>query len=109
MARAGKSAEGGDLRRALKLPIEIQLVQVQSGQSRSGQAGSECCHAVGRPTGAKRTQRESRPRGLNPEIANVASADALPLSGRQHPDERNASSSDSPGAKAGACFQRDLP
>ena len=27
--------------------IEVQLVQVQPGQSRSGQAGSECCHSSG--------------------------------------------------------------
>jgi hypothetical protein len=27
--------------------IEIQLVQVQPGQSRSGRAGSECCHLPG--------------------------------------------------------------
>ena len=105
----GEARREGICEEAMKLPIEIQLVKVQPGQSRSGQAGSECCHAVGRPAGAKRTQRESRPRGLNPEIFIVASADVLPLDGRQHPDERHASLSDSPGAKAGACFQRDFP
>jgi hypothetical protein len=26
---------------------EVQLVQFQPGQSRSGQAGSECCHSSG--------------------------------------------------------------
>ena len=31
----------------MKLFIEVQLVQVQPGQSRSGQAGSECCHSPG--------------------------------------------------------------
>ena len=31
----------------VKLFVEIQLVQVQPGQSRSGQAGSECCHSSG--------------------------------------------------------------
>jgi hypothetical protein len=31
----------------VKLLIEIQLVQVQPGQSRSGQADSECCHSPG--------------------------------------------------------------
>jgi hypothetical protein len=27
--------------------IEVQLMQVQPGQSRSGQAGSACCHSSG--------------------------------------------------------------
>jgi hypothetical protein len=31
----------------VKLFIEIQLVQVQPGQSSSVQAGSECCHSPG--------------------------------------------------------------
>jgi hypothetical protein len=31
----------------VKLFIEVQLVQVQPGQGRSGQAGSECCHSSG--------------------------------------------------------------
>ena len=31
----------------MKPLVEIQLVQVQPGQSRSGQAGSECCHSPG--------------------------------------------------------------
>jgi hypothetical protein len=27
--------------------VEVQLVQVQPGQSRSAQAGSACCHSLG--------------------------------------------------------------
>ncbi len=43
---AGKSAEEEELEHELVKPFnEIQLVQVQPGQSRSGQAGSECCQA----------------------------------------------------------------
>jgi hypothetical protein len=56
MIALGKRGERGSEYESVKLSIETQLVQVQSGQSRSGQAGSECCHAVGRLTGAKRTQ-----------------------------------------------------
>jgi len=44
----GKVRREGICEEAMKLFIEIQLVKVQPGQSRSGQAGSECCHAVGR-------------------------------------------------------------
>ena len=40
---------------------EIQLVEVQPGQSRSGQAGSESCHLAGRLAGAKRRQQGSGP------------------------------------------------
>jgi len=61
MIALGKCGERGAEYESVKLSIEIQLVQVQSGESRSGHAGSGCCHAVGRLTGAKRTQRESRP------------------------------------------------
>lgn len=39
--------ERGGCDETVKLFIGIQLVQVQPGQSRSGQAGSECCHSSG--------------------------------------------------------------
>jgi len=45
--RAGKAWKGGICDETVKLFIGIQLVQVQPGQSRSGQAGSECCHSSG--------------------------------------------------------------
>ena len=47
MIALGKRGEMGSEYESVKLSVETQLVQVQSGQSRSGQAGSECCHAVG--------------------------------------------------------------
>jgi hypothetical protein len=61
MIALGKAWKGGICYEAVKLFNEIQLVQVQPGQSRSGRIGSECCHAAGRLAGAKRTQRGSRP------------------------------------------------
>jgi len=55
----------------------IQLVQVQPGQSRSGQAGSECCRSPGDWRATKRTQRGSRLRGFSSEIAHRGDADAV--------------------------------
>jgi len=43
----GKAWKGGICDETVKLFIEIQLVQVQPGQSSSVQAGSECCHSPG--------------------------------------------------------------
>jgi hypothetical protein len=43
----GKARKGGICDETVKLFVGVQLVQVQPGQSRSGQAGSECCHSSG--------------------------------------------------------------
>lgn len=61
MIALGKVRREGICAEALKLFIDIQRVQVPSGQSRSGQAGSECCHWLGDWPVSKRTQRGSRP------------------------------------------------
>jgi hypothetical protein len=45
--RAGKARKRRNYDELAKPLIEVQLVQVQPGQSRSGQAGSECCHSSG--------------------------------------------------------------
>ena len=59
-------------------PFErIQLVKVQSGQSRSGQAGSESCLPAGDRSGEKRRQRGSGPRGFSSEIYLIAEAEAF--------------------------------
>ena len=52
----GKARREGICDEALKLSIDIQRVKVPSGQSRSGQAGSECCHLPGDWRVSKRTQ-----------------------------------------------------
>ena len=44
---ARESAEEGEPGEMAKPLVGVQLVQVQPGQSRSGQAGSECCHSPG--------------------------------------------------------------
>ena len=46
-SRWDKRGRGGTRNELVKPFDGIQLVQVQSGQSRSGQAGSECCHSPG--------------------------------------------------------------
>ena len=43
--RAGKARKRGNHDEVAKPLVGVQLVQVQPGQSRSGQAGSECCHS----------------------------------------------------------------
>ena len=45
--RAGKARKRGNQDELAKPLVGVQLVQVQPGQSRSGQAGSECCHSPG--------------------------------------------------------------
>ena len=61
MIALGKARREGIYEEVLKLSEGIQLVQVQSGQSRSGQAGSEHCHLPGDWWVSKRMQQESRP------------------------------------------------
>jgi hypothetical protein len=45
--RAGKARKRGNQDELAKPLVGVQLVQVQPGQSRSGQVGSECCHSPG--------------------------------------------------------------
>ena len=54
-------------------------MEVQSGQSRSGQAGSEPYLSPGDRWGSKRRQRECGPRGFSSEILMVAEAEAVSL------------------------------
>ena len=73
----------------MKPLIEIQLVQVQPGQSRSGRAGSECCHSPGdwrvRSVHSKEAGREYSA----PKSFLHCDADAVSLGARQHPDSRS--------------------
>jgi hypothetical protein len=52
-------------------------VKVQSGQSRSGQAGSESCLWSGNWPELKRGQQESGPRGFSSEIVRGCEAEAV--------------------------------
>jgi len=64
----GKAWERGNRHERVKPLRGAQLVEIQPGQSRSGQAGSECCHSPGDWWVTKRTQRGSGPRGISSEI-----------------------------------------
>jgi hypothetical protein len=51
IAPGTKPGEGGVRHERMKPFDGTQLVGIQPGQSRSGQAGSECCIGGGRPPG----------------------------------------------------------
>ena len=73
----GKRRKGGSDHESVKPISGVQLVQVQPGQSRSGQAGSECCHSPGdwrvRSVHSKEAGREDSA----PKSFSVANADAV--------------------------------
>ncbi len=67
--RARQSLGEEEVKYELRKPLEeIQLVGIQPGQSRSGQAGSESCLWSGDRPGLKRRQQGSGPRGFSSEI-----------------------------------------
>ena len=67
--RARLSLGEEDVEHELTKPLEeIQLVEIQPGQSRSGQAGSESCLSSDNVAGVKRRQQGSGPRGFSSEI-----------------------------------------
>ena len=69
--RARQSLGEEEVKHELMKPLEeIQLVEIQPGQSRSGQAGSESCLWSGNRPGMKRRQRGSGPRGFSSEIVH---------------------------------------
>jgi len=68
--------------------VGIQLVEVQPGQSRSGQAGSESCLSLGDWRGLKRRQQGSGPRGSSSEIFYCCDSRGRCPGRRQNLDDR---------------------
>jgi len=91
--------------------IGVQLVKVQPGQSRSGQAGSKCCHAAGRLAGAE--AYTARKQAVRIELRNLMllrmpttfpkrkAASGCPLE-RGYPESPESE-------EPGACFQKGSP
>lgn len=75
----GKAWRRRSLDERVKPSIATQLVQVQPGQSRSGQAGSECCHSPGDWWVRSVHSEEAGREGSAPKAFVVAEADAVSL------------------------------
>ena len=83
----------------MKLPIGVQLVKVQPGQSRSGQAGSKCCVSPGDRWGEAYTARKRAARVPAPKTFLRCGANVVSLTdgsigttviARSSPDRRSA-------------------
>ena len=77
--RAKLSLGKGDSNELMKPFERVQLVKVQSGQSPSGQAGSESCLSPGDRRVEKRRQQGCGPRGFSSEMFVVADAEVISL------------------------------
>jgi hypothetical protein len=106
----GKLGKGGFEHERMKPFIGAQLVQVQPGQSRSEQAGSESCLSSGDRWGLKRRQRGRGPRGISSEIFYRGGADAVSLAeGRIWTTARARSNQGRRSPKPEARIQRGSP
>jgi hypothetical protein len=74
--RAGKARKRGNQDELAKPLVGVQLVQVQPGQSRSGQAGSECCHSPG-DCGCEAYTASKQAVRISSEIFDYCDADAV--------------------------------
>jgi hypothetical protein len=107
--RATKAWERGNKYERVKPLDGIQLVKIQPGQRRSGQAGSESGTGVGRPT---RGSVDSEGAGRGIELRNLMSW-RMPTSLIQRKaasrEPRGEGLVEPPESKAGARSQRDSP